>query len=186
MEEITVSGIVVGSEDHKESDKLVRILTAEFGVISAVMRGVKKEKAKLKYASMPFSFCQFTLMKRGAYYTVKTASQIESLLGVTYTPEKYVSASVMLEAATAAAGGTDSAEVFVSLLSGLKTLLYSEDSPESVCLKFVTELLVHGGYIAPESEVLTENCAQEKMKLKRYVRLFETKFVCRINSAKLL
>ena len=46
MEEINVSGIVVSGEDRGEADRLVRILTPELGVVYAVMRGVKKEKAK--------------------------------------------------------------------------------------------------------------------------------------------
>lgn len=77
MEELNVSGVVVGAEDYREADRIVRILTPDRGVIRAVMRGVKKEKAKLKFAAMPFAFCEYSLMKRGAYYTVKTASPIE-------------------------------------------------------------------------------------------------------------
>lgn len=183
MEEITVTGIVAGSADYKESDKLVRILTPELGVISAIMRGVKKEKAKLKYASMPFSFCQYTLMRRGDFYTVKTASQIESLFGVTSTPDMFVSASVMLETASAATDGSNCADVFITLLDGLKTLMYSGVAPQSVCLKFVIYLLVQGGYIAKE-EVISN--VDDAVKLKRYIRLFENKLICKINSARLL
>ena len=103
MEELNVSGVAVGAEDYREADRIVRILTPDRGVIRAVMRGVKKEKAKLKFAAMPFAFCEYSLMKRGAYYTVKTASPIESLFGVTRSPDAYLSGSVMLEAAAEAA-----------------------------------------------------------------------------------
>ena len=41
MEELKTTGIVVGGEDYGETDKLIRILTPDHGVIVARMRGVK-------------------------------------------------------------------------------------------------------------------------------------------------
>lgn len=195
MEELTVNGIVVGGEDVGEADRLVRLLTPELGVIAAKMRGVKKEKAKLKFAAMPFSFCEYVLIKRGAYYSVKTASQTESLFGVTSSPDRYVIGSVMLEAAAAAAG-TDSAEIFVELLTALKTLIYSDTDAYSVGLNFVYRLLVHGGHIAagrsdgdynvPVSEQKSLPRGRSERLLKAYLGLFSDKFCRRLLSAELI
>lgn len=195
MEELKITGIVVGGEDIGESDRLVRILTPD-GILSARMRGVKKEKAKLKFAAMPFSFCEYVLLKRGSFYSVKTASQCESLFGVTSLPEKYITGSVMLETAAAAAGGSDGADVFFDLLSALKMLIYSSVHPYSLGLNFVYRLLVRGGYIAPgsrDTEYNVDISAQQslpadraKRLLKAYLSLFENKYCGRIKSAKLL
>lgn len=183
MEELQTAGIVVGAEDYKEADKLVRLLTPDLGVIRAVMRGVKKEKAKLKFAAMPFAFCDYLLMKRGDYYTVKTASTVESLFGVTKSPETYISASIMLETAAESAGERD-AEVFLSLLTALKDLVYSDAEPYALCAAFVRALLQKGGYIAPSPD--RAPLSVSSARLRSVVKLFESKFYCKIRSAELL
>lgn len=186
MQECKVSGIVVGGEDYKEADRLVRILTPDLGVISAVLRGVKKEKARLKFAAMPFAFCEYNLLVRGGFYTVKTASPVESLLGVTATPDRYISASVMLEAAAVATGHTANAEIFVSLLTALKDLIYGDVPPETAAADFLSDLLVRGGYVRPKERDSTQSGNASAARLKRRVKLFENKFMCQIKSARLL
>ncbi len=193
--EVITSAIALGAEDYKESDKLVRLLTPDFGVVRALMRGVKKEKAKLKFAAMPFAFCEYSLMLRGGFYTVKTASPIESLFGVTHSPDTFLVASVMLETAAEATGDTPAPDLFVGLLEALKRLMYSGIEPYALGLSYVFGLLEKGGYVSPvggESELVdAENSAirtpENSLKLlKRYIRLFESKYICKIKSAALL
>ena len=179
-----MSGVVIGATDYKESDKLISILTPTLGLIRAHMRGVKKEKAKLKFAAMPFAFCEYSLMRRGDFYTVKTATQIESLLGVSKTPETYVTASVLLEASGHAVGSQASPDVFIALLTTLKKLIYAGDDAYKLGAEFLYNELVRGGYIGEHSEFL---CGTESLALiKKYIRLFESKFICKIKSADLL
>lgn len=185
MEEIETSGIAVGAEDYKEADKLVRILTPDLGVVRAVMRGVKKEKAKLKFAAMPFAFCEYSLLKRGAFYSVKTATPVESLFGVTRSPETYIAASVMLETAAEAAGEHDP-DAFVFLLTALKSLIYSDREPYALCYGFVRGLLEKGGYMLPSSAAAPTSPEAAAARLKAHIKLFENKFICKIRSAALL
>ena len=195
MEEHVTEGIVVGTEDSGEADKLVRLLTPDLGVITARMRGVKKEKAKLKFAAMPFSFCQYVLMRRGQFYTVKTASQEESLFAVTFAPDRYIVGTVMLEVSSVMAG-SDSAEVFIDLLTCLKALIYSSVSPRSIGLNFVYRALVRGGYVAPTSLEADFNVPDEEQSsledaragrlLKAYLSLAEKKLGVTFRSAPLL
>ncbi len=185
MEEITTTGIVVGGEDSGEADRIVRLLTPS-GVISVRMRGVKKEKAKLKFAAMPFSFCRYVLLKRGGFYSVKTADQEESLFGVTSSPEKYITGSLMLETAAVASGGSDSADIFISLLTSLKDLIYSDVHPYIAGLSFICDLLVRGGHLtrsvasAASDGDLTVPLA--RTRLKGYASLFEKKYYTKLKS----
>lgn len=192
MEELKTTGVVVGGEDYGETDKLIRILTPDHGVIVARMRGVKNENAKLKFAAMPFSFCEYVLMKRGSFFSVKTASQCESLFGVTSSPDKYVIGSVMLETAAASADGTDSATVFIDLLTALKKLIYSGVNSYSLGLNFVYRLLVRGGHIAPGARDSDYNVDMDEQKdlpadrakslLKAYLSLFEKKYFIKLKT----
>lgn len=185
MEELIVNGVVTGTEDVKEADKLVRILTPDLGVVRALMRGVKKEKAKLKFAAMPFAFCEYTLMRRGDFFTVKTASPVESLFGVTRSPDAYVCASVMLETAAESATERDP-DAFVSLLTSLKSLIYSDSEPFALCCEFVESLLEKGGFAAPIFSSAAQTADASRIRLKARVRLFENKFMCKIKSSALL
>ncbi len=196
MEEITVNGLVTGGEDYGESDRLVKLLTAELGRITVRMRGVKKEKAKLKFAAMPFTLCEYVLMKKNGFYTVKTAAPVESLFAASYDPDKYIVGSVMLETAAASADGSDSAELFISLLTALKTLIYSDTEPYSLGLNFVFSLIVKGGYAEAsvrkefsgpiEQQKSLPDPERTRRLLKKYTEFFEKKFYTELKSAALL
>lgn len=192
MEELTVNALVAGTSDYKESDKLLKLITAERGVINAVIKGVKKNKAKLKFAAIPFAFCQYDLLKRNEFYTVKTATLTESLFGVAEDPDKYVAGSIMLETAAVAVGETAAPSVFLYLLGCIKKLLYSDTDAFSVALNFICRLLINGGYYAPSLSSADYACDIEKQaslprdfslpRLSAFSRIFEEKLCCKLKS----
>lgn len=196
MKELTVNGISAGGQDYKEADRLVKLLTAEHGVIHVLMKGVKKEKAKLKFAAMPFSFCEYQLMERDGFYTVKTASEQGSLFDIMYDPDKYLIGSLMLEAAAAAMGASPAPDIFFYFLSGINRMLYSDTDAYSVGVNFVLRMLIRGGYYAETAEdapFLLDIAAQETAartitapRLKRLVHVFQDKLFCVLKSATLL
>ncbi len=47
--------------DYLENDKILTLLTAEMGKITAGIKGVKKAGAKLKFAAQPFCFAEYIL-----------------------------------------------------------------------------------------------------------------------------
>ena len=66
--------LVLRSADYGENDKIVTLLTAERGKISATMKGVKKAGAKLNFASQPFCFAEYVFAEKGGRNTVTGAS----------------------------------------------------------------------------------------------------------------
>lgn len=196
MRELTVNGIAAGGRDYKEADKLVKLITAEEGVIHVLMKGVKKEKAKLKFAAMPFSFCQYRLIERGGFYTVTTAADQGSLFDIGYDPDKYLIGSVMLETGATAMGGEKAPDIFFYILSGMKKLLYSDTDPYSTGLNFVVKMLIRGGYYEETPADKSYICGIEDQKsiprgdsvpkLKRFCHMFCDKYNCILKSASLL
>ena len=196
MGEITVNAIAASARDYKESDKLVKLITAERGVINALMKGVKKEKAKLKFAAMPFSFCEYTLTERGGFYTVTGASPQISLFEVSYNPDNFLTGSLMLETAAHAMGTEAAPDIFFYLLKSIKALLYSGVDGYSVALNFVCKMLVWGGHYALSAADAEYSCdvenqtaidrALSETKLKKLARLFQDKYGCTLNSAAML
>ena len=72
--EIKVNALVIKAIDYKENDKILTLYSLEKGRLSANIKGVKKPKAKLKFASEPFCFAEFILAEKLGKYTVINAS----------------------------------------------------------------------------------------------------------------
>ena len=56
---------MIRAVDYGENDKILTLLSAERGKISAGIKGVKKAGAKLKFAAQPFCLAEYVLTGRG-------------------------------------------------------------------------------------------------------------------------
>ena len=102
---------------------------------------------------------KYTLIKKGDYFLVKSAAQIESLMHIAYDPDAFLVGAVMLEISANASGGTDST-LFISLLEGIKDLIYGDNSAYEIGTRFVLDLLVRGGY--QEGDYITSDNSYQK------------------------
>lgn len=146
METFGTQGIVLRATDYKEYDKLVRLLTPGRGVLTAAVKGVKRPKAKLKYAVQPFSVNDYTLVEKGGYHTVTECAPIDSMFAVTYDPDRYAVGAVLLEATEYAVNEIASPYIFSYLLRTLGQLAYAESEPFAVGVRYLVELLAKMGY----------------------------------------
>lgn len=142
----TYTAILIRASESKDFDKKVHLFTLEKGMINATMKGVKRQKAKLKFGAEPFSFCQYETVTKNGYHTVIGCSPIEDLFGLTQDPDKYLIGCVMLEVSERAASSLESPELFILLLKCLKALLYCEKSSENILAYFVLHCLKLSGY----------------------------------------
>lgn len=145
----SVTAIVIRAEERKDSDYLLCLFSAE-GVISAVMRGVRKASSKMKFAAQPFAFCVYELSGKGEIPVVTGATQIEDFSGIAEDIVSFSACSVMLEAARYSAAAVDCPDSFVSLLKCIKTVLYSPVSSAIVAVKYLQKLLFSSGFFRPE------------------------------------
>ena len=97
MNEIKIQAIVIDVKDYKDADKKLALLSLEYGLIWATIKGVKKPKAKLASMAQPFCFAEFVLNKKGEFYTVINASVIESFFEITSDFDKYIIGTAILE-----------------------------------------------------------------------------------------
>ena len=166
----SVTAIVIRAEERKDSDYLLRLFSAE-GVISAVMRGVRKASSKMKFAAQPFAFCVYELRGRGEIPGVTGATQIEDFSGIAEDIVSFSACSVMLEAARYSVDAVDCPDSFVSLLKCIKAVLYSAVNPAIVAIKYLQKLLFSSGFFRPEKGELPEkdNCIISADKLCKAV-----------------
>lgn len=154
MEGIKVNALMLRAVDYKENDKILTLLTAEMGKISAGIKGVKKAGAKLKFAAQPFCFAEYILACRGDKYTVTQASECESFYDLRCDVQRFYAASAVCEAANALSfEGDGVAELFTPAVKTLSEMCSGDHS--DALIKFLLTALSVAGY-----PLGLENCTE--------------------------
>ena len=148
MEEIKVNGIVLSTCPYKDNDLLLKVFTPEIGKITAIMKGVKSAKAKLKWAALPFSFCEWVLAKRGEFYVVTNATSYDTFFELTQDYDNYILASMLLEIVDVMLKPNILAEwVFIDLIKTLKNITYQKTTNAKLyIIKFMLDITRYLGY----------------------------------------
>ena len=158
MEEIKINGIVLSTLPYKDNDLLLRIFTPEIGKITCIMKGVKSAKAKLKWAALPFSFCEWVLAKKGEFYVVTNATSYDTFFDLTQNYDNYVMASMLLEIVDVMLKPNILAEwVFIDLINTIKNITYQKNVNAKIyIIKFLLNITSYLGYAL--SFEVCENC----------------------------
>lgn len=176
MNELKLQAIVLGSYDYKEKDKIVTLFSLEVGIISAVVKGVKQEGAKLKFAVQPFSFLTAILVKKGDFYVLTSADLQDSFFDLTKNIEGYYAAFSLLEVVQASLMKNEvNPLVFVNLLKALKQICYDSIKPNLVLLKFILGMIKVLGY---RFNFKTCSSCQMPYVNKKFLNLDTGAFVC--------
>lgn len=147
MEELEVTGIVLGAMPYKEKDKLVHIFTVELGNITVIMRGVSSPNAKNKFATQPFCFGKFDLTKSHDFYVLKTVQLLDSFFDVTSDYDVFRYCNSMLEICNSIMKPNIISEgLFLLLLRTLQNIVYNNIDYKLAVLKFYCNLLDLIGY----------------------------------------
>ena len=78
MDPFNCRGLIIRSNEYKEKDRLLSVLTADRGLITICAKGVAKPGSSLGCFSMPYMLCDFVVTVSHGYYYLKDASIIES------------------------------------------------------------------------------------------------------------
>lgn len=145
MDGIKVNALMLRAVDYKDNDKILTLLSAESGKISAGIKGVKRAGAKLRFAAQPFCLAEYVLARRGEKYTVVQATEAESFYDLRTDINKFYAASAVCEAAGALTyEGAECAAVFYLAVKALAAMC---DGDESLALiKFMLSALGESGY----------------------------------------
>ncbi len=147
MRDFTDNCIVLKISDYRDDDRLATALTAEHGIVTLLLRGVKKPKAKLKpFAQMFSAFNSHLVAGRGTYLTPTDPMPIADGFALCSDLRVFAAASVAAEATVAAIGdGEPHTDVFMALLKLLKSLEFDGD-PYYQAAVYMCELLKLSGF----------------------------------------
>lgn len=97
MEEINTKVIILNTSDFGEADKIASAFSLDFGKISIKFNGVRKQTAKLKFLTQPFSYVDIECFKRGDFYTAKTGALIHNFPKILTNYQKTICAYIIME-----------------------------------------------------------------------------------------
>ena len=123
MAHITVKGLVIRETDFGEADRFITVLTAEYGKIEVLCRGIRRKKGRLSNAVALFCYSEFTLFS-GKKYTLSDAEIDTQFWGITSNIEQYALCCYFAELVNLAADADEGTE---ELLPMMLRALYALD-----------------------------------------------------------
>lgn len=148
MEGIKVQALVTGGVDYKESDKLITLCSVEQGKFTALLKGCRKQKSKLRFSGAPFCFAEYILSEKNGFYVITGATAIDQFIGISSDLDRYYAGSVILETLNKLSNeGENIAPLLVVALSHLKTLCYESVDEGLVLLSFFLTVYKQAGYM---------------------------------------
>ena len=140
-------GIVLRDTETKETDKILTILTENFGKISAIGRGARRKNCKFAASAQPLVWSEWTLYRKGDWFYVHEGNTLELFDGLRQDLDAMALGfyfSELTEAVTAE--GEPAGEVLRHLLNGLYALGHLRKDPELVKAAFEFRLMCLVGY----------------------------------------
>lgn len=173
--EIKDKAIVISSKDKGESDRMLTLFSLENGKLFAKIRGVKKPKAKLAFASLPFCFGEYLFVESKGFLTVTNCNAIDNFFDISYDLNSYYVGNTILEIVNILSRqGEASTDLFVLTLRALKALAYSKPNMLLLLSKYIYDVLEVAGY-----KINTDPCVLKDNPNREIFFNFESgNFVC--------
>ena len=139
MTKISAPGLVIREQSIGESDKLITVLTAKYGLVRAFSRGAKKTKSKKLAATSLLAYGDFTFVKTKDDFSVEDALVKEVFFELREDVEKMALAQYFCELANEfCEEDFEAEEVLRLILNGIWLLKSGKKKPDFI--KAVTEL----------------------------------------------
>lgn len=123
---LTVQGIVLSARDIGRANKVIVILTKEYGIVEAFANGCKNVGSKLVAVSQPLSYATFVLSKQGNKYTVSSADLQRVFYNIRDNVDKLALSFYLCELTVHMAPKGESGEVFLRLFLNVLHMLEND------------------------------------------------------------
>lgn len=175
MQTIT-KGIVIREQSIGESDRLVTLLTADFGLVKAFVRRANQLKSRFNSATTLFAYSDFTLYRSKDAFVVDNASPIEVFFDLRKDIERLALAQYFAQLAyELSAEEQPSPELLRLLLNSLHLLCRGSKGMKHIKAVFEFRALSLGGYMP--SVLACDSCGTYETDLM-YFDALEGKIYC--------
>ncbi len=148
--------LVLRTADFKDNDSMLTLLTQDYGLMSAKVRGAKKQTNKLFCASRQFCCAEYSFYEKDGRYGVKGVHIKKSFGHMQDDYEAYASACFVSEVIQKVAQEEDeSKKLFALVVNVMYALDMNAASPKTAACYFVQRLLqIEGVYPQTQECVL--------------------------------
>ncbi len=143
--EIKVNALMIRAIDYKDNDKILTLFTADKGLITAGIKGVKRAGAKLKFAAQPFCFAEYILTQKGGRYTVINATEEENFYDLRTDINKFYAASSVIDSIPSlVVEGENAYDMFYIAVRALMDMCTGDEIV--VLISYLLSALSYSGY----------------------------------------
>ncbi len=172
----TTKGLVIKEQTIGESDRLVTLLTADFGLVKAFVRRAKQLKSRLNSATTLFAYCDFSLYRSKDAFIVDDAVPIEVFFNLRQDIDRLTLAQYFAQLAyELSAEEQPQNELLRLTLNSLHLLCKGEKSITQIKAVFEFRALCLGGYMP--SVLACDHCGTYETPLM-YFDTMEGRIYC--------
>ncbi len=144
----SAKGLVIKEQTVGESDRLVTLLTADYGVVRAFVKGAKQVKSRLSSSTSLFAYSEFSLYRGRDAFVVDNATPIEVFFDLRFDIERLALAQYFAQLAYELGEEEQPAEEMLSvMLNALHLLCKSSKDVRIIKSAVELRLLSLGGYM---------------------------------------
>ncbi len=146
MKDYKTEGIIIRVRDYNEADRIVTILTSEYGKVQAIARGCRKPKSRKRGLIQLFTHAEFALYRGRSLDTIIQCEGKEAFAGIREDLDRMAYAAYMAELLDGfAVSGEGQEELFYLALVCL--YLLTVEDPELVTRVFEVRIMRLMGYM---------------------------------------
>lgn len=79
---LTTKGLVIRTVDWRDSDRLLTVMTEDYGKITVKAPGIRRKSSRMGWAGQLFAYCQFTLYEKNGRLTLQDAQMLEQFFSL--------------------------------------------------------------------------------------------------------
>ncbi len=148
MEKISAAGLVIREQTVGESDRLITVLTAQYGLVRAFSRGAKKAKSKKLASTALLAYSDFSFNKRKETFSVDEAIVNEVFFNLRNDVEKMALAQYFCQLADEfCEEDYESEEILRLFLNALWLLNEEKKTPRFIKAVVELRLMSLAGYM---------------------------------------
>lgn len=145
---LNTNGLIIREQQTGEDDRLVTLLTRDYGVIRAFVRGAKRIKSKAQSSTQLFAYGNYSIYRGKDAYSIDEAQPIEIFFDLRNDITALSLAQYFCELAGELAPVEDSAEEYLKLiLNALHMLMKNKKSHDQLKAIVELRLLTLSGYM---------------------------------------
>lgn len=139
---IRTGAIVIKTADFKDADRMLTLLTKDFGLMSAKVKAAKKQTSKLFCSSSLFCCGEYEFYERGGYYGVRGCEITHSFQKLPENYEAFSAACFIADVAGKAAQEEfPEPKLFALVVNALYALETAAAPPDTAVCYFIQRLL---------------------------------------------